>query len=998
MTRLSLLSVFLIFFLVSSSFSQENPRWQQAITYDIDVRMDVETHRVDGKQTIVYTNNSPDTLNRVFFHLYFNAFQPGSMMDVRSRTIVDPDRRVRDRILHLNEDEIGFQRIKTLTQNGKDVSFNIDQTILAVDLADPILPGESHEFYMEFLSQVPVQIRRSGRDNHEGIAYSMAQWYPKMAEYDYEGWHTHPYVAREFHGVWGDFDVRITIDSTYTIGGTGYLQNPQEIGHGYEDPDLPLERPDTPELTWHFHAPNVIDFMWGADDKFVHEQYQAGDGPTVHLFYVPRPETRYWNVLGELTVEAIAFLSEHYGEYPYEQFSVIQGGDGGMEYPMATLITGHRNLNSLVSVTVHELAHMWYQTWLATNESQYSWMDEGFTVYVQNYTMNHLFNRETDHPHLRNYMSYFRASRSGLEEPLNQQSDRYRTNFAFSVASYNKGVVFLHQLEYIIGKDAMERTMKRYFEEWGGRHPNPNDFKRIAEIESGLILGWYFEEFGNTTRKIDYAISDISHSDDEITIMLERKEDMFMPLDILLTFNDGSQKLVYIPTHLQLGKKKHEYTDIYRLSGTPWPWTHPTYKLSIPREDRYVVHAVIDPSLRLADQNRLNSTWRRPYDISFMEPARPNWEHYDIGWRPAAWYGENSGLRIGARANGAYIFGEHLTDANIMFTTGSFDDPSLDVDYLFRYSNPLDNFGLEAYLTLSAKRYYGIFEERASFSKNFGRYGFLETLQRTFTFSVFHQAKTSKRTVDSLNRLWSNADVFGLSASYTHGNFREDGFKISTTGASYGTNFSASFSRFDANKTFQFIDNVNTKFGMQVGTGSNTMPEQFRFSLATPTTEELWQNQTYWNVANISDALFTEGLLGANNGSGLMGYQLAGIGAPNYRGNNIFSFTIWNEFEFFDTSSALRDLTFELFSGIGKAWNGSFHRDFPDLNDSPLLASIGAGASYSFQRNRYLQPWRAQSSFLQDLEVSVRIPFYLHDLSNEDDMGFRFMIGVSERF
>ncbi|HAZ23883.1 MAG TPA: peptidase M1, partial [Algoriphagus sp.] len=164
--------------------------------------MDVKTNRYTGTQVLTYTNNSPDTLNRVFYHLYYNAFQPGSMMDVRSRTIADPDRRVGDRISLLTPEEIGYLHVKSLTKDGKAVKFNEEETILVVDLDQPILPNSKATFEMAFEGQVPVQIRRSGRDSEEGVRYSMSQWYPKMANYDEQGWHANPYIGREFYGIW----------------------------------------------------------------------------------------------------------------------------------------------------------------------------------------------------------------------------------------------------------------------------------------------------------------------------------------------------------------------------------------------------------------------------------------------------------------------------------------------------------------------------------------------------------------------------------------------------------------------------------------------------------------------------------------------------------------------------------------------------------------------------------------------------------------------------
>ena len=220
--------------LLSIQFIIAQPeRWQQRVQYKMDIDFDVKKHQFNGNQTIKYTNNSPDTLDRIFYHLYFNAFQPGSMMDVRSRTISDPDPRVDDRIFKLTPDEIGFHKISALSQDGIPLKFEMVETILEVKLAKPILPGKTTTLDMSFSSQVPLQIRRSGRNNAEGIDYSMAQWYPKLCEYDYQGWHANPYIGREFYGVWGDFDVTLHIDANYMVGGTGYLQNPYQIGKGY---------------------------------------------------------------------------------------------------------------------------------------------------------------------------------------------------------------------------------------------------------------------------------------------------------------------------------------------------------------------------------------------------------------------------------------------------------------------------------------------------------------------------------------------------------------------------------------------------------------------------------------------------------------------------------------------------------------------------------------------------------------------------------------------
>ena len=267
----------------------------------MNIDMNVENHRFLGTQKLTYYNNSPDVLDKVFYHLYFNAFQPNSMMDIRSRTIEDPDKRVGNRISGLKPNEIGYLKVKKLKQNGKKVKFETVGTILEVQLKKPIQPGESVEFDMVFEGQVPMQIRRSGRNNKEGISYSMAQWYPKMCEYDYQGWHANPYVGREFYGIWGDFDVKLTIDENYVIGGTGYLQNPKDIGYNYGDEGRDGKKGKNGKLTWHFKAPKVHDFTWAADPDYTHTSRQAENGPMMHFFYLENDKTKdNWHWLGWL--------------------------------------------------------------------------------------------------------------------------------------------------------------------------------------------------------------------------------------------------------------------------------------------------------------------------------------------------------------------------------------------------------------------------------------------------------------------------------------------------------------------------------------------------------------------------------------------------------------------------------------------------------------------------------------------------------------------------
>ncbi|WP_067151743.1 M1 family metallopeptidase [Pseudotamlana agarivorans] len=570
--------------------------WQQHVDYTMDIDMDVNTYQYKGTQKLVYTNNSPDVLNKVFYHLYPNAFQPGSEMDVRSHNIPDADGRVKDRIGKLKPNEIGYIKVNSLKQNGTTIKHETVGTVLEVQLAKPIQPGESVTFDMVFDAQVPVQIRRSGRNNKEGVALSMTQWYPKLAEYDYEGWHADPYIGREFYGVWGDFDVTLHIDKNYVVGGTGYLQNPNEVGYGYETGTV--KRPNSNKLTWHFKAPNVHDFTWAADPEYKHDTMQVPNGPLLHFLYkskMPKDKLENWKNLQPKSVELMQFYSEHIGNYPYDQYSIIQGGDGGMEYAMCTLILGEGNFEGLFGVTAHEMAHSWFQFLLATNELTNYWMDEGFTQYFGKLAEDKINDISFEKSTKQTYDVYTYYVNSGTEQPLTTQADRFHLNRSSSISAYYKGYIFLNQLAYIIGQENLETTIKEYFNNWAFKHPNRVDFIRIAEKVSGLELEWYLTDWTGTTNTIDYGVKSVEGN----TITLERIGLMPMPIDVSVTYTDGTIQDFYIPLQMMRGEKPTTATTL-----NDWAWAYPTYSFKTPKTVKSVT---IDPKQMMADINKENN-------------------------------------------------------------------------------------------------------------------------------------------------------------------------------------------------------------------------------------------------------------------------------------------------------------------------------------------------------------------------------------------------------
>ena len=602
------------FFFLSEIEAKSHPcYWQQEVKYDMNIKMDVHTNQFTGIQTIKYKNNAPESLNKIFFHLYLNAFQPGSVMDIRSQASPKAGMGIGSRISRLMPHEIGYQHITKLTINGVPLNFEIVGTILEATLSKPIKPGQTVRLYMEYEAQVPAFVRRSGRDNNEGIEFSMAQWYPKLCEYDEQGWHADPYVGREFYGVWGDYDVEITIDAEYTIAASGVLKNAGTIGHGYSE----TEASHFGQQTWHFIANRVHDFVWAADREYVHDSHVCADGVVLHAFYKTSGNFKEnWEALLPIMEEALKYINANFGQYPYPVYSFIQGGDGGMEYPMATLITGNRPIGSLVGVSVHEIMHSWYQMVLGFNESYFYWMDEGFTQYAAERVMNHLRSKGIipgePLPVLYEgfYKGYTTLVDQGIEEPMSTHADYFETSAAYNTAGYVKGALFLNQLEYIIGKPAFDKGLLDFFNTWKFKHPDANDFIRVMETSSDIELDWYKDYWIYSTKTIDYSVDTVVGNSNETIVLLRRDAAMPMPIDVSIQLSDGTRINYSIPLDIMRGFKSETPAQGPLYTILPdWDWVNPYYRIDLPYGMEQIKSIVIDPTRRMVDIYRADNEW-----------------------------------------------------------------------------------------------------------------------------------------------------------------------------------------------------------------------------------------------------------------------------------------------------------------------------------------------------------------------------------------------------
>ncbi len=925
----------------------------------MDVTLLAETHRYWGEQRLTYTNRSPDTLRQAFYHLYFNAFQPGSMMAERNRHLPDPDGRVVPRIFELGPEEIGYLRPLRLTQDGAPVEWRVTDTVLQVDLAEPILPGATVTFEMAFEGQVPLQTRRSGRDNREGVEFSMTQWYPKLAHYDGTGWHADPYIGREFYGEFGTFDVRLTLPSAYVVGATGVLQNPEAVGHGYDRPPRPLDveteedagpaadgaagSPPPDSLTWHFRAERVHDFAWAADPDFVHERHLVEDVPgraepvALHLLYQP-DVAPLWEPLAEWTAEMVRFFSAEYGPYPYPQFTVVHGGDGGMEYPMITLITGRRGPQSLFGVTAHELAHMWFYGMLGTNEADFAWMDEGMTGFADTEAAHHLL-READGPadHAAAVRSVAAAQNLGYYEPPNTPADWFGTNAAYGVGSYRAGEALLSLLGYVAGDEARDEVLRRYAQEWRFRHPTPADFEAVAERVSGLQLDWLFEQFLDAGARYDYAADDLNTERTATgyrsTVTLRRDAAGVLPAEVRVTFEDGSERWVSIPLATMFG---HKPVPEGWAVAEPWPWVAPIYRLALDAPSP-AVEAVVDPRGRTPDGDRADNRVARGLDVPlafegwFRQPEVQQTARA-FALAPIALYadgyGFGAGLQLRAVSAATYAAPKHTLQLGVTlwphvlasgvttefeesplvpFAEGGPEDRLFDpletsafdgIDYTLRATRRL---GRHSLLGLDAEKHLGILENRLSGTHALGGRTVFERPHGSVTLSLIHQHRASDAAFPYLAE---RDEVFGARAFFGEDHMlsarldldlgdRDDGLSATVelgAGLEPFSRLEGTPSRPGAGPRFAPTRSANRAYvtaskGLPlgpftlrartaVGFGDEWLTPQKRFRLGGATVETRWREAAFRVPAAALDDPRGDAHLVAFSGFGPVGYLL----------------------------------------------------------------------------------------------------------------------------
>lgn len=599
-------ALYILFLAFCSLLRAQNPTgyWQQRVEYQIDVRLDDQTHAVQGRAKLKYFNNSPDTMRRVFFHLYWNAFQPNSAYTDRAKRMTDPA--ISKRFTDLKPGETGKQEIFSVQQNGGAATFKVNETILEVELNRPLMPNDFATFDIAWQGQVPLAVERGGRDNPVGVAYSFTQWYPKICVYDRYGWHATPHIGREFYGDFGSFKVNITLPKKYAVAATGVLKNANTIGYGYEDEGVTPPPNYGLVNVWKFEADNVHDFAWSADPEYTHEKIRVREGLTLHFIYQPSPEvTAAFKAIQQFATDNLSFIEANFGKYLYPQFTFAQGGRSGMEYPMLTLIEVKSNDRIVIPAAAHEWMHNWYYGMIGNNENDEHWLDEGFTSYAASELLSRSM-PESDINFSHSALNKVTQLAAQVQDPVGIPANYYAKDDWYHFNAYIKSEAFLWQLRYIVGDEAFKRGMLRYYADWHFKHPTGDDFIRIMERASGMELDWYYTGWIKTLHTIDYGVeTPLPDGSTASKIILKNYGSLPMPVEVTVEFADGTSERHYIPLDVQYASKV--FPQGSAIVHDPWSFSRDTYEIRLEKPVTGIRSITIDPDGWTADMNRENN-------------------------------------------------------------------------------------------------------------------------------------------------------------------------------------------------------------------------------------------------------------------------------------------------------------------------------------------------------------------------------------------------------
>lgn len=1015
--------------------------WQQDVHYSIKARIDEKTDIITGKESLEYWNNSTDELTFVFFHLYQNAFQPGSYLDNLQ------ENNKRKQVYGKYESAGQGTVIESLTVNGQAVQTELDNTILKVMLPKPLAPGEKVTIDIDFKTYFDGagNVRRRmktfnafGEKHYDGV-----HWYPRISVYDRKfGWTTDQHLGREFYGDFGTFDVELTFASNFVVGATGNLVNretvlPPELRKKLDivnfarkpwnsAPSEITPYDSTQTKTWVYHAENVHDFAFTADPTYRIGEAEWEGIKTIAL--VQEPHAAGWQNAAAYTADIIRVFSTDFGRYTYHKMIVADARDG-MEYPMLTLDggaePGYRGL------FVHEVGHNWFFGQVGNNETYRASMDEGFTQFltawgleridgdtmVQNlprspYTRKFLKPRETRYSNV--YYGYLRDALVYTDPPLNTHSDGFHGALRHGGGYghvYYKTATMLYNLQYVLGDELFLQALQHYFEQYKIAHPYPEDFRNSIIRFTKVDLNWFFDQWLETSKRIDYGVKKVrkGKEENEYKITFERKGRMQMPIDFEVTARDGKRYQFHIPN--SWFEKKTEAKVLPRWIG--WDKLQPTYEATVVIPGG-LKEVAIDPSGHMADVNRLNNSSKLSVSLDFDHRVenRPDNKHYESFVRPALWYNAYDGIKAGVHINGNYMNKLHQFDLTYWYNTGLLQDPQRPdledefdpMSFHFNYKTPLNRISKGSSIWMNAREldglsHYllGVDQQLNNGSSRF--FAYFKSMYRNDHTDINYLAYQTEWTADRLN----NSLNIGFDHHYDYRKGKGDiklGMRSTALGSDYDY-YSLNLTVVNDNRLGKL--RFRTRTFLQFGSGDNWAPES-RLFLSGANPEELMENsltrsrtvfpEEWYGYGSEINHLHMGGGLNLRGYSGYLAPYLdsEGVTRLTYQGESGASFNGELEFDrYIPFSPRFLRRHFKMntyfFGDVGII---NFNEAYEDFELANVRADAGIGTALTFKKRGKLKKFTLRF----DMPLWLNRPPAI-DGNNFD---FRYVVGVNRAF
>jgi aminopeptidase N len=675
--------------------------WQQDVAYTIDAELDDQTDVIQGSETLIYTNNSPDTIRVAYFNLYQNAFNPHS--DLHDLTVNSTH--VKPRYGKYEQQDKNIE-VLSLKYEGNTQMTELQGTILKVFLDKPILPHSKVTFALQFRTYFDIgsQPRRMKMFVHDGVKhYDAVHWYPRIAVYDRKfKWALDQHLNREFYGDFGSFLVNLTLPHHYIVEATGVLQNKNQVlptdlraaldiknfKSATQTPISLIAPEQGKKKTWIYYATNVHDFGFTADPSYRIGEANWNGIQVVAL--VMQPNAPRWQDAAEFTANIIQVYSVMVGKYAYPKMVVADARDG-MEYPMLTLCGG--SSPTYKSLFAHEVGHNWFFGMIGSNETYRPMLDEGFTQFMEIISMQILHGKydirskyipyvekryeEVEAVYSNAYYSYLWRAKNGYDIQLNTHADDFDGSLRRNgedrghTLVYTKTATMLFNLKYVLGDKLFWKGLQEYFKRWCMAHPYEEDFRQAMIDATKVDLNWFFDEWITTKKQIDYGIQSVKRtSKNKVKVTLVRKADMEMPLDIMFTTKKGDTVYAYIPNRDFIKPFKYPNTKILPIWRGWGKRLHPTYtfEMELPNE---LDNLIIDPEFLLADIDLRDNQLKHKNIIKFesgVYPDYPDWKHTRSYWRPDIWYNGLTGVQTGIQFKSNY-FNTHLFETAIWGNT-----------------------------------------------------------------------------------------------------------------------------------------------------------------------------------------------------------------------------------------------------------------------------------------------------------------------------------------